>query len=94
MVLAASPDWTHCMNDKARWQIISAGDFRFTGPATAEITALSHKLGSGATMNSAINSSAAEECGVRCIDDGIRFDRCDIAPENLNSVNGFLFRQF
>ena len=81
--LAAAPDRTDRMDDVAGRQAVALGDFGVAGGAAAQPTAFGQQFGAGGAMNRAIDATAAEQRGVRRIDDGIDIERRDIGDDNV-----------
>jgi hypothetical protein len=72
--------------------MIAASNFRFARSTTAESPAFSKQLGSSGAMNCTVDPAAAEECGVRRVNDGIHVELCDIAANDVDFAAG-IFHQ-
>ena len=68
---AAVPDRADGMNDMPRRKFVAFGDFGAAGFAATKRAAFGKQLGSGGTMDCAIDTAAAKQRGVRGVDDGI-----------------------
>src|SRR6516164_9389982 len=86
----ATPNRPDGVDDEARWQTISASDFRFSEFTTAERSAFGDQFMSGSTMNSTVHSSSAEERRVRGIYNGIDLELRNVATSDLNLTSGIL----
>jgi hypothetical protein len=59
------------MNHMPRGQTVTTCDFGAAGFAPTERAALGKELGTGRAMDRAVDAAAAEERGIRGVDDGV-----------------------
>src|ERR1700742_2702977 len=88
MVLSSSPNRTNCVNDKTRRTLISASDFRFAWSTTSESPTFGEQLGPSGAMDCTVDPAAAQESGVRGVNDGIHVELRDIAADNVDFAVG------
>jgi hypothetical protein len=69
---AAAPDRSRCMNHVFCGQPVPQGNLCFSRPAAIQGSAFSKKFRTSRAMDCAVHSSAAQQRGVCCIDNGIR----------------------
>ena len=70
-ISALSPHRTDCVDDMFRRKPVAAGDSGFTCRASVETVAFFEQLRARGAVDGAVNTAAAEQRGVGCIDDGI-----------------------
>src|SRR6266851_3365547 len=75
---AALPHRTHSVNHIFCGKAIAASEPSLTGRAAADLAAFLQELGAGSAMNRAIDSAAAEEGGVRGVDDRVNRELRDV----------------
>ena len=83
-MFAAAPDRPDGVNDEARWQTISARDFRFSGLTTTQRSTFGDQFRSGSVVNCAIDSAAAEQRRICGIHNGIDLELRDVAADNVD----------
>jgi hypothetical protein len=59
------------MNDMPRRQPVALGDFGVAGLAAMERAAFGEQLRSGCAMDRAVDAAAAQQRGIRGVDDGV-----------------------
>ncbi len=62
---------------------MTAGDLGVTCVAAAELAAFGQQVGTGGTMNGAVNPTSPEKRGVCGIDDGVDLERRNVRDEGL-----------
>src|SRR5579871_84482 len=85
MGLSAAPNGADRVDDMSGRQFIAAGDLRLTGLASVQFEALERQFRSGSPMNGPIDPSAAEQRGVRRIDDGVHLQLRYVALYDFDS---------
>ena len=71
--LPATPYGPDGMNDPARGETISAGNFGFAGRASFKGAAFFQKPGTGGPMDRAVHTASSQETATGCVDDGVHF---------------------
>ena len=89
---AAVPDRTDGMNHMPRRQPITLGDFGVAGLAAMERAAFGQQLGPGRAMDRAIDAAAAEQRGIRGVDDGVNAKRRDVGDDDFQPRRADLAR--
>ena len=79
VMLTSAPDGADSMEDPPGMQSEAWSSLGISGVAPVEFAAGSEKLGTGCPVNSAIDTTAAEQRGVGCIDDGVNSLCCDVS---------------
>jgi hypothetical protein len=74
------------MDDVPRRQAITLRQLGITRLTTSEIPALLHQFGTRRSMNRAIDTSAAQQRGVRRVYDCHDAQLCDVALKRLNHL--------
>src|SRR3954470_1770111 len=75
----AAPDRTDGVDDVLCRQTVTACDPCLSGRTAADAATLFEKFGTGGTVNRTIDSAAAEERGIRGVDDRIDVESGDAA---------------
>jgi hypothetical protein len=68
---SAVPDRANGMNHMPRGHTVTTCDFGAAGFAPTERAAFGKELGTGRAMDRAVDAAAAEERGIRGVDDGV-----------------------
>src|SRR5579884_1156832 len=84
--VAAAPNRTHGVNDKARRQPITLCDFCFARPTAAKRPAFLEQFRAGGAMNRAVNAAAAEQRRISCVHDAVGSNFGNVSPNNLDFV--------
>ena len=71
------------MNDVAGGQAIAGCDFGVAGRATAELTAVGKKFGSGGTMDRTVHTASAKKRWIGGVYDRIERQRRDVRDDDL-----------
>ena len=72
------------MYDPLGWERVAAGQTSVAGWAAAKGAALGQQFRPCSAVHGAVDSAAAQEARVSGVDDGIAFNRCDIAKPCAN----------
>jgi hypothetical protein len=86
IVFPVAPDGSDRVDYVLSGQVIASRDFRIAGGAAVESSTLVEKLGTGSSVNRAIDSSASEECGIGRIDDCVDLLVCYVPLSDLDSA--------
>lgn len=70
-VLAAVPDGADGVEDPIGGKVEAGGSFCISGGAAVEFSAGGEEPGAGSAVDGAIDTAAAEQRGVCCVDDGV-----------------------
>ena len=81
-MIAATPHRPDGVDDELRGQPVPFRDLRLTCLAAAEQAALVNKLGSGSAVDRTIHTAAAEQRGVRGVDDRVDFKSGDVGLQD------------
>ena len=92
-VAALIPNRTDGMNHMPRRQPITSGNLGAAGLAAIQGTAFGEKLRSGGPMDRAIDAPAAEQRGVRRVDDGVNAKRRDVGDDDFQPRRADLARR-
>src|SRR5207253_1727307 len=74
-----------CVDHILRRQPVSARDARLACRTAANLAALFEQLRPGSAMNRAVDTAAAEERGVRGVDNGVDRELGDVSVEDFES---------
>ena len=88
----AMPDRTDGMNYIPRRQPVTSGDFGVARLAATQRTAFGQQLGTGRAMDCAIHAAAAEQRGIRGVNDGVNLQACDVGNDNFQPRRAALAR--
>jgi hypothetical protein len=80
---AAMPHRPDGMNDMPRRQLVAFGDFGVAGLAAVKRAALSEQLRPGGAMDRPIDAAAAQQRGIRGVDDGINAQCGDVGDNDF-----------
>jgi hypothetical protein len=81
------------MDHMPRRQPISFGDFGAAGLTAIQRPAFGEKFGSRGAVDRPIDTAAAEERGVRSVDDGVNAQGRDVGNDNLEPCRADLARR-
>jgi hypothetical protein len=90
--VTATPDRTDGMNHMPRRQPIGIGDLGVAGLAAMQRAAFDQQLRPGRAMDRAIDAAAAEQRGIRGVDDGVNAQACDVGNDNFQPRRADLAR--
>ena len=85
-VTAAAPYRSHGVNDIARGQSITLGQFGLTGGATAQAPAFLQQSAPRGAMDGAVHAAAAQQRIIGGIDDGIHSQLGDVRLHYLDAI--------
>ncbi len=77
-------------DDPARGQVEAGGQDRVADLAAAEQPARVQELSPGRAVDRTVDTAAAEQTGVRRVDDRVDREVCDVAPVDLYSHLGVI----
>jgi hypothetical protein len=84
IVVASAPNGAYRMDDEPGGKTVAFSQFSIAGMTAVQLPAFPQKLGSRGTMNSAIDTPAAQEAGIGGINDRIDRERSDIGLFGMN----------
>jgi hypothetical protein len=85
-VIAAAPNRTDRVNDVAGRQTVAARQPRLARRAAADGAAFLKQFGARRAVDRAIDPAAAEQRGIRRVDDGVGREPCDVALLQANAI--------
>ena len=89
----AAPDWSRRMDNIPAGQAIRFGCLGFAGGTAAKRAALCQKFRSCGTMDRAVHTAAAQQRGVRSIDNRVRLAFGDVALDDFQPFHKHAFFQ-
>lgn len=84
--IAALPDRADRMDDVARFQAITGGEFRLTRGAAAEAPAFRQQFRPGGVVDGTVDTAAAKQGRIRRVDDRVDIERRDVSLDNLDPL--------
>lgn len=72
------PDRANSMNHIFCRQVVARGELGIAGSTAIKLPAFFQQSWSGSTMDCTINTTATQQRSIRCIDDGIHFQRRNV----------------
>jgi hypothetical protein len=83
LAFAAVPDRSDGVNDMPRRKFVALGDLGAASFAAMKRAAFGEQFGSGGAMDRAIDAAAAQQRGIRGVDDGVNAQRGDIGDDDF-----------